>query len=81
MRRLTAGRHDSSPQWSPDGKFLAFVRTPEKEGKPQPPQIFILPLDGGEAWQLTHLPKGASAGSGPPMAPFWLSRVPPMTKI
>ena len=60
MRRLTAGKHDSSPQWSPDGKFLAFVRTPEKEGKPQPPQIFILPLDGGEAWQLTHLPKGAT---------------------
>jgi dipeptidyl aminopeptidase/acylaminoacyl peptidase len=65
-RRLTAGKHDTSPQWSPDGKFLAFVRTPEKDGKPEPPQIFILPLNGGEAWQLTRLPKGAS---GPAWSP------------
>jgi dipeptidyl aminopeptidase/acylaminoacyl peptidase len=60
LRRLTADKHDTSPQWSPDGKFLAFVRTSEKDGKPQPPQIFILPMNGGEAWQLTRLPKGAS---------------------
>ena len=39
------------------------MRTPEKDGKPEPPQIFILPLNGGEAWQLTRLPKGAS-GTG-----------------
>ena len=58
--KLSSGKHDTSPQWSPDGKFLAFVRAPEKDGKPQPPQVFILPMDGGEAWQLTRLPKGAS---------------------
>jgi dipeptidyl aminopeptidase/acylaminoacyl peptidase len=60
LHRLTADKHDTSPRWSPNGKFLAFLRTPEKDGKPQPPQIFILPMDGGEAWQLTHLPRGAS---------------------
>ncbi len=64
--RLTSGKHDTSPQWSPDGKFLAFVRAPEKDGKLQPPQVFILPMDGGEAWQLTRLPKGAS---GPMWSP------------
>ena len=66
LNRLTTGKHDTSPQWSPDGKFLAFLRTVEKEGKPQPPQIFILPMDGGEAWQLTRLPKGASAPTWSP---------------
>ncbi|MGH9536634.1 MAG: S9 family peptidase [Terriglobales bacterium] len=65
-RRLTAEKHDTSPQWSPNGKFLAFLRTTEKDGKAQPPQIFILPMDGGEAWQLTRLPKGAS---GPAWSP------------
>ena len=60
ISRLPAGPHDSSPQWSPDGTRLAFVRAVEKDGKKQPPQIYILPADGGEAWQLTRLPKGAA---------------------
>ncbi len=59
-RMLTTGPHDTSPQWSPDGSRLAFVRSAEKDGKKQPPQIYILPLAGGEAWPLTKLPKGAS---------------------
>src|SRR5258708_7935716 len=65
-RQLTAGPHDSSPQWSPDGKLLAFSRTAEKDGKPQPPQIYLLAMDGGEARPLTDLPKGAS---GPVWSP------------
>ena len=60
LRRLTTARHDASPRWSPDGKYLAFTRQVDKDGKPQPPQIWVLPMDGGEAQQLTHLPKGAS---------------------
>lgn len=65
-RQLTVGPHDSAPQWSPDGKTLAFVRAIEKDGKPQPPQIYLLAMDGGEARALTDLPKGAS---GPVWSP------------
>jgi dipeptidyl aminopeptidase/acylaminoacyl peptidase len=61
--RLTNGKHDSSPRWSPDGRTLAFVRAGEKddEGKPRPPQIALLSLAGGEARALTNLPKGAGS--------------------
>ncbi|HNR05942.1 MAG TPA: S9 family peptidase [Saprospiraceae bacterium] len=45
----------SSPSWSPDGKNIAFVRG--IEGKAQ---VFILPLEGGEAWQLTREKNGAA---------------------
>ncbi len=57
--RLTNGTHDSSPRWSPDGKYLAFVRATEKDGKPEPGQLCMLPMTGGDAWQFTSLPKGA----------------------
>ena len=60
-RQLTAGPRDSGLQWSPGGRTLAFIRAGEKDGKPQPGQIFLLPMDGGEAQQLTDLPKGAAA--------------------
>ncbi|HJX81954.1 MAG TPA: hypothetical protein VJ248_07985, partial [Candidatus Udaeobacter sp.] len=32
--QLTKGDHDSTPRWSPDGKFLLFLRATEKDGKP-----------------------------------------------
>ncbi len=60
-RQLTAGPRDSSPRWSPDGKQLAFIRSAEKEGRPQPPQIYLLAFDGGEAQPLTDVPRGAGA--------------------
>jgi dipeptidyl aminopeptidase/acylaminoacyl peptidase len=60
-RQLTAGPHDSSPRWSPDGKRLAFLRSGEKDGKPEPAQIFLLNMNGGEARALTDVPKGAGA--------------------
>src|SRR5215208_6450374 len=28
--RLTTGTHDAAPRWSPDGKYLAFLRATEK---------------------------------------------------
>ena len=65
-RQLTSGPRDTSPQWSPDGKLLAFVRAAEKDGKPQPPQIYLLAMEGGEARPLTDLPKGTA---GPVWSP------------
>jgi dipeptidyl aminopeptidase/acylaminoacyl peptidase len=59
-RMLTSGTRDTSPQWSPEGTRLAFVRSVEKDGKRQPPQVYILPLTGGEPWPLTRMSKGAS---------------------
>ncbi len=59
-RRLTNGPRDSQPRWSPDGKKLAFVRSGEKDGKPQPGQIYLLDFTGGEPRGLTSLVKGAS---------------------
>src|SRR3954470_14534704 len=47
-RRMTSGTHDSSPRWSPDGARLIFLRAAEKDGKPQPPQLAMLPMAGGE---------------------------------
>ena len=60
-RALTNGT-DTNPRWSPDGRFLAFNRSVEKDGRPQPPQLWLLPLSGGEARAVTDLPKGAGAG-------------------
>src|SRR5438094_739166 len=57
--QLTKGDHDSTPRWSPDGKFLLFLRATEKEGKPEPAQLAILPTAGGDSFVFTDLPKGA----------------------
>src|SRR5438105_2316435 len=59
--QLTKGDHDSTPRWSPDGKFLLFVRATEKDGKPEPPQLSILPMAGGDSFSFTDLPKGAGS--------------------
>jgi dipeptidyl aminopeptidase/acylaminoacyl peptidase len=64
-RRLTSGIRDTSPRWAPDGKRIAFLRAPasqpsggESTGKPQPAQIYLLAMDGGEARPLTDLANG-----------------------
>ncbi|HEX4638743.1 MAG TPA: S9 family peptidase [Chthoniobacterales bacterium] len=57
--QLTKGEHDSTPRWSPDGKFLLFVRATEKDGKPEEPQLSILSMAGGDSFSFTDLPKGA----------------------
>src|SRR5437762_4474051 len=60
-RQLTKGEHDTTPRWSPDGKFLLFLRSTEKDGKPEPPQLAMLPMDGGDSFVFTDLPKGTGS--------------------
>lgn len=57
-RRLTHGpRADLHPRWSPDGALLAFLSDREK---PDVPQIYLLPLAGGEARRLTSATEGVT---------------------
>jgi len=74
-RRMTDGKHDTSPRWSPDGKWLLFVRTPEPSSAPatggaaRPPasQLYMLPVNGGgESWKITDMVRGAG---GPVWSP------------
>lgn len=64
--QLTKGDHDSTPRWSPDGKFLLFLRATEKDGKPEPPQLAIVPMAGGDSFVFTDLAKGAGNPSWAP---------------
>jgi dipeptidyl aminopeptidase/acylaminoacyl peptidase len=67
-RRLTAEDASSnSPRWSPNGSRLAFLSTrssePAAASGTEPPraQLWVLPLDGGEAQAITHLKNGVSS--------------------
>ena len=54
QRALTHDRRGvSQARWSPDGSRLAFLATVDTR-----PQIFVLPLAGGDAWQVTKSPTG-----------------------
>src|SRR6478672_5645478 len=60
-RRLTSNVRDAMPRWSPDGRRIAFVRSIEKDGKPQSGQIYLLDMNGGEAYPLTQDTKGVTS--------------------
>jgi len=56
--RLTASKKgESSPRWSPDGRYLAFLSS--REGKTS--QVWLLPRQGGEAVKLTDFKGGVSS--------------------
>lgn len=65
-RPLTSGSRDTAPRWSPDGRQIAFLRAPLKDGRPQPPQVFLLDMGGGEARQLTDVKRGAGSPAWAP---------------
>ena len=57
---FTQGPNDTSPRFSPDGLTIAFLRSVEK-GRPdakERPQLWLIPVAGGEARQLTRVPGG-----------------------
>jgi dipeptidyl aminopeptidase/acylaminoacyl peptidase len=60
-RAITSGIRDTAPRWAPDGRRIAFVRSAEKDGRVQPPQIYVMAMTGGEPWALTDLPRGAGS--------------------
>ncbi|MET0134931.1 MAG: S9 family peptidase [Kibdelosporangium sp.] len=51
----TYGHRDTEPAISPDGNWVAFLRTGEPGGKAQ---LYLAPADGGEPRALTDLPLG-----------------------
>ena len=65
-RQITHGWRDDSPAYSPDGRWIAFLRAPKRDsarpgasGAETKPQLWLLPTDGGEPRQLTEQPLGA----------------------
>jgi len=54
-RRFTQGNKDHTARWSPDGRYLAFVSDRGEKN-----QLFVAPLGGGEARQVTKAKYGIS---------------------
>jgi Tol biopolymer transport system component len=50
-RRLTSSRQDMLPTFSPNGKWLAFIRVLPGRGRGR--EVFVVPAKGGRARQLT----------------------------
>lgn len=74
LTQLTFGeRSDSSPKWSPDGNRIAFIRTFEDK-----PQVWVLPMAGGEAYRVTGAEHGVSSFQWSPDGEKFLfsSRIP-----
>jgi dipeptidyl aminopeptidase/acylaminoacyl peptidase len=63
-RALTWKREDiSSPRWSPDGSQLAFVAM---DAKSKQGQLYVMPMDGGDAIRVTEAKHGVDSYSWSP---------------
>jgi dipeptidyl aminopeptidase/acylaminoacyl peptidase len=60
---LTHSGHDSSPEWSPDGRYVAFLSdrplgsgesSDDKDKDGEPSRVWVIPVNGGEAFPLYH---------------------------
>ncbi len=60
-RPFTNGpKGDSSPAWSPDGRWLAFISEREEADKGHA-QLYLQPAEGGEARRVCVMPNGAAS--------------------
>jgi dipeptidyl aminopeptidase/acylaminoacyl peptidase len=53
LRLTSSPENETSPKWSPDGKYLAFLSS--RPGKAKGNQVWLLARSGGEATQLTDV--------------------------
>lgn len=62
-RQLTFGeRGDSQPQWSPDGRWIAFLSAHGEGGDEEPrPQLHMMAASGGEPRKLLEVKEGVRA--------------------
>ncbi len=50
----------SDPRWSPNGAFIAYLASPERD---KPPQLYVLAMNGGDSFKLTDAPDGVTTYS------------------
>ena len=61
QRRLTTdAANDGAPTISPDGKSVAFT---SQRGDDKAPQLYVMPLGGGEARRLTKIATGVQSAA------------------
>ncbi len=69
VKQLTFSKeNERMPKFSPDGKLIAFLsdRKTAADEKETKTQIWLLPVDGGEAYKLTNAPEGVISFSWMP---------------